>query len=80
MPARIVLASLAAAALIAASQPAAAFPGEAEARWCSVRSSGIADVRWDCRYPTLALCADAVGVRNDMCLQNPNWRLRSYRR
>lgn len=64
-----VLIIVAIAALIAAaSLPAAAWSDVAEARWCSVRGTGIAHVQWDCRYPTLAQCADAVGPRSDMCL------------
>lgn len=51
-----------------------------EARWCIVRSAGLADVQWDCRYPTLNICAAAVGSRSDMCLENPNWNLPGYRR
>lgn len=54
--------------------------GMPEARWCIVRSGGIAQVQWDCRYRTLAICAAAVSFRSDMCLENPNWNLPGYYR
>jgi hypothetical protein len=49
-----------------------------EARWCVVNSGFIAHVQWDCRYPTLAICAASTGWRSDMCLENPNWNLPGY--
>ena len=66
--------------LLAAAPLAQAGYAVREARWCSVRSGFIAHVQWDCRYPTLAVCAAAVGWRSDMCLENPNWNLPGYYR
>ena len=65
---------LAALSLTAAAPPAEA----AEARWCWVHNPGLGNIQWDCRYRTLALCAEAVGPSSDFCLENPNWPLRRY--
>lgn len=70
-------AALVLAALLMAATGARAEPRAVEGRWCSVYT-GFVDTHWDCRYPTLAMCAAAVGTRTDMCLRNPNWGL--YRR
>lgn len=66
--------------LLAAAPPAQAGYAVREARWCIVSSGFIAHVQWDCRYPTLAICAASAGWRSDMCLENPNWNLPGYYR
>ena len=60
--------------------PAAAAPGASDARWCTAHNPGLGNIQWDCRYPTLALCAATVGLRSDMCLENPSWPPRAKRR
>ena len=57
--------------VIATAAPAA----PSAARWCSVFNPGLGDVQWDCRFPTLATCAAAVGTSSRACLENPDWHL-----
>ena len=68
-----------AAAFVAPVWQQAVFPEQVGARWCAVHNPGLGNIEWDCRFPTLALCATAVGPASDFCLQNPNWHLRRYR-
>lgn len=67
------------AALLLAVPAAQAQPRLDEEPWCTAQAVFI-DVRWDCRYPTRAVC-EAAAPRNRACLRNPNWHLsRSVRR
>jgi len=67
-------------ALLASAPPAQAGYAIREARWCIVRNPGLGNIQWDCRYRTLAICAAVLGLRSDMCLENPNWQLPGYYR
>lgn len=67
------------ATLLVAAPAAQAGYMPVEAPWCTVRT-GLVDVFWDCRYPTLAVCAAAVGPSRTACLKNPNWDLYRSRR